>query len=85
MFNKKAFSVAKYLKSYIMHVGIPDIVQCNNGKEFKGSALIFLKTNRVKLINERPQTFCTQRLVEQANRVMKNKINKKIEATRNHH
>ena len=82
--NKKALTVAKCLETYITHVRIPDIVQCNNGTEFKGAALILLKTYGVKVINGRPRTPRTQRLVEQANGVMKDKLSKRIEATGNH-
>ena len=81
--NKKASTVVCFLETYIIHVGVFDIVQCDNRKEFKGVALILLKNYRIKVINKRPQTLCTQRLVEQANGVMKNKIKKKIEATEN--
>lgn len=81
--NKKVSIVARCLETYIVHVGVSDIVQCDNRKKFKGAALILLKNYRVKVINGRPQTSCTQGLVEQANGVMKDKIKKRIEATRN--
>lgn len=41
--NKKASIVAKCLKTFINHVGISDIFQCDNGSKFKGAALILLK------------------------------------------
>lgn len=81
--NKKASIVARCLETYITPVGIPDILQCNNSKEFKSAALILLKNYGDKVINGRPQTPQTQRLVEQANRVMKNKLKKKVESTGN--
>lgn len=34
--NKKASTVAKYIYMFILHCGIPDILQCDNGTEFKG-------------------------------------------------
>lgn len=82
--NKKASTVAGCLETYITHVGIPDIVQCDNGTEFKGAALILLKNYGVKVINGRPRTPRTQGLVEQANGVMKDKLKKRIKATGNH-
>lgn len=81
--NKKVSTVAACLKTYIKYVKVFDIMQCNNKKEFKGATLILLKNYRVKVINKRFQTPCTQRLVKQANKVMKNKIKKKIKAIRN--
>ena len=83
--NKKASTVARCLETYIVHVRIPDIVQCDNGKEFKGAALILLKNYSIKVINGRPRTPRTQRLVEQANGVMKDKLKKRIKATGNPH
>lgn len=34
--NKKASTVAKHIYMFILHCGIPDIIQCDNRAEFKG-------------------------------------------------
>ena len=38
--NKRASTVAGCLETYITHIRIPDIIQCDNGNQFKGAALI---------------------------------------------
>ncbi len=48
---KKASEIAYYISFYIRHFGAPRIFQCNNGREFKGSLLIFVKNHSIKLIN----------------------------------
>lgn len=49
----------------------------------KGAVIVLMARYGIKLINGRPQTPRTQRLVEQANGVMKDKLSKRIEATGN--
>lgn len=75
----------KCLERYINHVGVPDIVQCDNCNDFKKAALILLKNYWVNVIIGRPRTPGTQGLVQQANGVMKDKLKKQIEATGNPH
>ncbi len=72
--SKKSSEIAYYISLYVRHFGAPEIFQCDNGREFKGALLIFLKKHGIKLINGRPRTPRTQGLVEQANAVVKNKI-----------
>ncbi len=72
--SKKAFKIAYYVSLYVCHFGAPGIFQCDNGREFKGALLIFLKKHGIKLIIARPRTPRTQGLVEQANAIVKNKI-----------
>ena len=72
--SKKASEIAYYISLYVHHFGAPRIFHCDNSWEFKGALLIFLKKHGIKLINGRPQTPRTQRLVEKANAVVKNKI-----------
>ena len=74
--SKKASEITFYINLFVQHLAIPGILQCDNGREFKGALLVFLKKHNIKLINDRPQTLQTQRLVEQANAVVKNKIAK---------
>jgi len=63
-----------HAKIIIVIVGIPRIVQCDNGNEFKGALLILLQRYSIQVINSRPQHPQSQGLVEQANGVMKRKI-----------
>lgn len=49
----------------------------------KDAVIILMGQNDIMLINGQPQTFQIQRLAEQANRVMKNKLSKKIKAKEN--
>ncbi len=74
LISKKASEIAYYINLYVCHFGEPGIFQCDNGREFKGALLIFLKNYGIKLISSRPQTPRIQELVQQANTVVKNKI-----------
>ncbi len=49
--SKKASEIAYYISLYVRHFGAPGIFQCDNGREFKGTLLIFLEKHRIKLIN----------------------------------
>ncbi len=73
-FDIIASEITYYISLYVSYFWVPRIFQCDNGREFKGALLIFLKKHGIKLINGRPRTPCTQGLVEQANAVVKNKI-----------
>lgn len=74
--SKKASEIAYYIGLFVRHLGISEILQCDNGREFKGILLVFLKKHNIKLINGHPRTPCTQGLVEQANTVVKDKFRK---------
>jgi hypothetical protein len=76
MKSKRASEVADNLELYIRHVGVPEILQFDNGREFKGACLILAKRSFIQVINGRPRTPRTQGLVEQANKVVKEKITK---------
>lgn len=52
-----------------------EILQSDNGTEFKGICLELVKRYGVKVINGRPRTPRTQGLVEQANGTVKARIN----------
>jgi transposase InsO family protein len=52
----------------------PKIVQCDNGKEFKGALLILLRKYGIQVINGAPRSPQTQGLVEQANGVVEAKL-----------
>lgn len=49
----------------------------------KGAIIVLMARYGIKIINGRPRTPRTQGLMEQANRVMKDKLSKRIEATGN--
>ncbi len=36
---------------FILHYGIPDIIQCNNDTEFKGVVIFLLAQFDIKIIN----------------------------------
>jgi hypothetical protein len=72
--DKTAAGVAACIAAWLGVVGIPHIIQCDNGKEFKGVLLILLKKYGIKIVNGCPRHPQTQGLVEQANRVMKIKL-----------
>jgi hypothetical protein len=76
MKSKRASEVADNLELYIRHIGVPEILQFDNGREFKGACLILAKRSFIQVINGRPRTPRTQGLVEQANKVVKEKITK---------
>ncbi len=52
-----------------------DILQSDNGSEFKRVCLEFVKSFGLRVINGRPRTLRTQGLVEQANGTVKTRIN----------
>ena len=72
--DKTAAGVAKCVGEWIGMFGVPKIIQCDNGSEFKGVLLILLEKYGIKIINRRPRHLQTQGLVEQANGVMKAKL-----------
>ena len=52
------------MSEWIGAFGLPTIVQADNGKEFKGVLKLLLLSHRVKIINGRPRTPRTQRLIK---------------------
>lgn len=59
---------------WICIFGAMDILQSDNGSEFKGVCLELVKSFGVRVINGRPRTPRTQGLVEQANGTVKFRI-----------
>lgn len=72
--SKRCVDVASNIAQWIGCFGPPRILQCDNGKEFKGVLIILLKRHGIKLINGQPRNRQTQGLVEQANRTFKTKL-----------
>ena len=57
-----------------MTVGIMQILQADNRREFKGALLLLMKQYNVRIKHGRPRTPQTQGLVEQANGTVKRHI-----------
>ncbi len=74
--SKKASEITLYINLFVWQFGVLVILQCYDGREFKGILLLFLKKYNIKLINSRLQTPLTQGIVQQANAVVKDKIAK---------
>jgi hypothetical protein len=72
--GKHSEEIARCLTLFIMTFFPMKIIQCDNGKEFKGALLILLRRHGIQLINGAPRTPQVQGLVEQANGVAENKI-----------
>ncbi len=49
--NKKTSTVAKYIQMFILHCGIPDIIQCDNETEFKDMIIVLIVQDDMKPIN----------------------------------
>ena len=74
MQNKESSTVARVVHKWICWLGIMEILQSDNGTEFKGVCEELLLRYGVKVINGRPRTPRTQGLVEQANGTVKARI-----------
>ena len=57
-----------------MTIGVMQILQTDNGREFKGALLLLMKQHNVRIKHGRPRTPQTQGLVEQANGTVKHQI-----------
>ena len=73
---KKAFEIAYYIGLFVCHLVVLEFLQYDNGRVFKGVLLVFHKKHNIKLIDRRLPTPITERLVEQANAVIKDKLRK---------
>ncbi len=49
--SKKASEITFCINLFVRHLGVPGILQCDNGKEFKCALLQSLKKYNIKLIN----------------------------------
>ena len=72
--SKTASEIADSLSNFLMFCAEPEILQMDNGSEFKGVCLMLLKRFGIRVINGRPRRPQTQGLVEQANGVAKTKL-----------
>lgn len=74
--DKKAASVSKCILAWISFLGPPEIVQCDNGREFKRVLKRILRRHGIRIINGRPRHPQSQGCVERTNRTFKRAINK---------
>ncbi|RFU28490.1 hypothetical protein B7463_g7831, partial [Scytalidium lignicola] len=72
--SKESKPISEAFAQFIMAFLPPKIVQCDNGREFKGALLILLRKYGIRVINGKPRSPQTQGLVEQANGVVEAKI-----------
>jgi transposase InsO family protein len=71
---KTVESIARCFHFWIGIFGKPDILQCDNRTEFKGTFKELLLRQGIEIINGRPYTPHHQGLVEKGNNVVKNKL-----------
>ena len=81
LITKESSKIADCLQEFVRYYGVPEIIQSDNGREFKGAVAMLCKRLKIKVINGRPRHPQTQGLVEQANGVAKKKINAWIHDT----
>ena len=72
--SKKTSEITYYISLFIYQLEIPGILHCDDRMEFEGALLLFLKKHNIRLVNRRPPTPQTQRLVEQTNALVKDKM-----------
>ncbi len=65
--RKQACIIARKLRKFFLQFSPPEILQCDNGREFKGVVVSLMAELKVEIILGRPRTPRTQGLVEQAN------------------
>ena len=72
--SKHAVEVSEKLALWIGLFGLPHILQCDNGTEFKDTVLLLLKKYGINVLNGRPRHPQTQGLVENHNSTLKRKL-----------
>ena len=74
MRSKSSEEVAAVFQTWIIHLGIPRKLHCDNGTEFKGAFKNLLTSYGVKIIHGRPHHPQSQGMIEKANGILKEKI-----------
>jgi len=74
--DKTAEGVAKKLEYSIRIISAPEILQADNGREFRGAVYILLRKIGVKIKHGRPRTPQTQGLVERGNATVEHRISR---------
>ena len=72
--SKNSKDIALILKGIYDKHGKPDILQMDNGKEFKGKVLSLCKSLKIRVINSRPYHPQAQGKVERVHRSLHNKM-----------
>ena len=52
--NKRTSEITYYISLFVRNLGIPGILQFDNGREFQEALLLFLKKHNIRLANRRP-------------------------------
>jgi len=74
MESKESENVTLHLGGSIGKFGIPGILQCDNGTEFKGACDQLVKHHGIPVVHSKPRTRQTNGLIEHSNGVLKGKI-----------
>ncbi len=74
--SKKTSEITFYINLFVWHLDVLDILQYDNGREFKGALLLFFKMHNIPLINGRPRNPRTKGLVEKTHTLVPDKIAK---------
>ena len=80
--NKTCTAVAKALTVIFFEHGMPKIMQCDQGTEFKGKVEILLHSRGIKLIRSSPYHPQSQGKCERSHREVKSKIRFKVRESR---
>ena len=72
--GKDSEDIAKCISIFMMFLGIPEILQADNGGEFKKCVLRLVESHGIKVKNGRPRTPHIQGLVEQGNSSVKDSL-----------
>ncbi len=72
--SKKASEITYYISFFVYELAIPRILHFDDGMKFEEALLLFLKKHNIRLVNGQPSTPQTQRLVEQINAIVKEKM-----------
>lgn len=82
--SKHAHAVLQELQLWIAFFGPPRMIQCDNGREFKGAVKVFLKDHNILLVHGAPRHPQSQGLVKQSNAVVKRKLQALMEEKGTH-
>ena len=74
MKSKASEEVASVFLTWIIHLGVPGKVHCDNGTEFKGALELLLRKHGIKIIHGRAHHPQSQGMVEKGNDILKEKI-----------
>lgn len=76
--NKTDDNVAAALQSIFSEHGWPNIIQCDNGPEFRGKVISLLRKKNVKIVHGRAYHPQSQGKVERQNRIIRSKLRYEI-------